>query len=184
MICCNLNIKKKIAIIFNKLGSIHKSYLERLKNIEASPKSIAAGVAIGVFFAFSPLFGAHMVLAVLISWLLSANIPSAVIGTTLCNPLTAPIIFGIDYKLGKALVSLISSYTHSNVIEIKSSTNLFYLIKNFDFISIWYAVLQYVVIGSLILGFIFSWLFYLLTFFVVQKIKRNLLLNKQKKEQS
>ncbi len=72
----------------------------RLKRLPDSPTRIARGVAFGVFTSFSPFFGLHIILALLMARVFRANMIAAVAGTAIGNPLTFPFIIGAALKLG------------------------------------------------------------------------------------
>ena len=62
-------------------------------------RSVAGGLALGVFVAFIPL-PIQMLLAAALSLLLRVNLPLAVAAVWITNPLTMPPIFFICYKVG------------------------------------------------------------------------------------
>lgn len=72
----------------------------RLRRIPDSPTRIARGVAFGVFTSFSPFFGFHIILALILAKIFRANLIAAVAGTAIGNPLTFPFIIGAALKLG------------------------------------------------------------------------------------
>ena len=72
----------------------------RLRRIPDSPTRIARGVAFGIFTSFSPLFGFHILLALLMAKVLRGNLIAAVAGTAIGNPFTFPLILGAALKLG------------------------------------------------------------------------------------
>lgn len=72
----------------------------RLRRIPDSPTRIARGVAFGVFTSFSPFFGFHIILALLMAKVLRANLIAALAGTIIGNPFTFPFIIGGALKLG------------------------------------------------------------------------------------
>ncbi len=72
----------------------------RLRRIPDSPTRIARGVAFGVFTSFSPFFGFHIILALLMAKMLRGNLIAALAGTAIGNPLTFPFIIGGALKLG------------------------------------------------------------------------------------
>jgi uncharacterized protein (DUF2062 family) len=73
----------------------------RLHRIPASPSNIAAGFAIGLGVAVSPVVGSHMILASIISWIFDVSIFAAVIGTLTINPWTAPPVWFATYYVGR-----------------------------------------------------------------------------------
>lgn len=60
----------------------------RVRRLPDSPERIARGVAAGVFTSFTPFYGLHFVVAVLLSRLFNGNILAALSGTFFGNPLT------------------------------------------------------------------------------------------------
>jgi uncharacterized protein (DUF2062 family) len=79
----------------------------KLLAIRDTPEAIAGGVAIGLFFGFTPLFGLKTMAAMLFAWLTRSNILAAVIAVTLHDlvlPLM-PFIFRWEYCLGYWLLS-------------------------------------------------------------------------------
>lgn len=74
----------------------------RLLAIRDTPEAIAGGVAIGIFFGFTPLFGFKTLGAMLVAWLTRSNILAAVIAVTLHDlvlPLM-PFVYVWEYYLG------------------------------------------------------------------------------------
>jgi len=72
----------------------------RLLRLKASPSAIASGLSVGVAISFTPLLGAHMILALGLSWILRANKVSALIGTLIGTPWTLPFMLFLSYKIG------------------------------------------------------------------------------------
>ena len=80
---------------------LHKHSLELLA-IRDTPEAIAGGVAIGIFFTFSPFFGLKELSTIFFSWLLGANIIAAVLAVTAHNILLPlmPVVYRWEYALG------------------------------------------------------------------------------------
>lgn len=83
------------------------THLDRLKNfwyrviaLESSPRAIALGAAIGIFVAFSPAVGFHMILAAALATLFRANPVPAAAMAWISNPITIPPLFTLTYKVG------------------------------------------------------------------------------------
>lgn len=72
----------------------------RLQRLPDTPHRISLGIAIGVYVCFTPIFGLHVVAAILLSLILRANVMAAIIATFFGNPITFPIIAGFSYRLG------------------------------------------------------------------------------------
>lgn len=69
-------------------------------------ESISGGLAIGLFIALTPTIGIQMFLSIMAAYLLRVNIPAAVVSCMITNPLTAPVIYPLQYKLGIWLIGI------------------------------------------------------------------------------
>ena len=76
----------------------------RILHINDSPQCIARGIATGFFVAYIPLFGLHMLLALILAQLIRANKALAVMAVWICNPLTFVLIYYPCYRLGNFLL--------------------------------------------------------------------------------
>jgi len=81
-----------------------KSVARRLVNLRASPHEVALGCAIGAFVSVTPLLGVQTILAVLLTTLLRGNVPAAIVGTFVGNPLSWPFIWASTYAMGLQIV--------------------------------------------------------------------------------
>jgi hypothetical protein len=74
----------------------------KLLAIRDTPEAIAGGVAIGMFFGFTPLFGLKTVGAIFFAWLTRSNIIAAVLAGTLHDLILPimPVVFIWEYKIG------------------------------------------------------------------------------------
>lgn len=74
----------------------------RLMAIEDSAHAIALGMAVGVFFGFTPLWSLKTLLSIAIAWLLNSNKIAAAISVTLHDVILPfmPAIYLWEYKLG------------------------------------------------------------------------------------
>ena len=72
----------------------------RILHVDDSPQRIARGIAIGFFTAYLPVFGLHMLIALMLAWLLRANKVLAVLAVWICNPFTFLFIYYPAYRLG------------------------------------------------------------------------------------
>jgi uncharacterized protein (TIGR03546 family) len=68
--------------------------------LDDTPHSIALGTAIGLFIAWTPTVGIHMILVVALSLLFRANKVAALIAVYISNPFTIVPMYWIDYRLG------------------------------------------------------------------------------------
>ena len=74
----------------------------RLVTIEDTPHSIALGVAIGIFFGFTPLWSLKTLLSIVVAWLFKSNKIAAAISVQLHDLILPfmPAIYLWEYKLG------------------------------------------------------------------------------------
>lgn len=142
----------------------------KLIKISDTPHSISLGFAIGVFSAFTPLIGLHIVIAIFFSWLVNANYLSSVAGTFIGTPITYPFMWISSILVGNIFFSV--DNLNKDLFENFSfySWDFFLLIKPF----IWSFV-----IGSTVLGLISSFLsYFLLKKLVILYRKRKLKVKK------
>lgn len=76
-------------------------------------KNVSTGFALGIFIALTPTIGVQIPLIILAALLLRVNIPVALAASWVTNPLTATIIYSLQYKLGLWL----SGTPDENVLE-------------------------------------------------------------------
>ncbi|MEJ0013082.1 MAG: DUF2062 domain-containing protein [Bauldia sp.] len=79
-------------------------FQKRVMRLTGSPHAVALGVAVGVAIAFTPFLGFHILIALLIAWLLGANLVAAALGTAVANPITIPFIWAATYRVGRIFV--------------------------------------------------------------------------------
>lgn len=74
----------------------------RILSLNDTPHSVAFGLAIGMFFGFTPLFGVKTLLSILIAWACKSNKIAAAIGVTLHDLIlpAMPAILLWEYKAG------------------------------------------------------------------------------------
>ena len=71
-----------------------------------TPHAIAGGVAIGIFFGFTPLFGFKTLLAMLVAWTFRCSYVAAAVAVSLHDvvlPLI-PVILRLEYRIGYFLL--------------------------------------------------------------------------------
>src|ERR1041385_4072761 len=79
-----------------------RAHHERLISIEDTPPSIALGLAIGIFFGFTPLWSMKTLLSIGVAWLFNSNKLAAAISVTLHDVILPfmPAIYWWEYKIG------------------------------------------------------------------------------------
>lgn len=80
--------------------------------LEDTPHSIALGTAIGLFVAWTPTVGIHMILVVAVALLMRANKVAGLIAVYISNPLTYVPMYWIEYKLGAVVVDKHVTYEY------------------------------------------------------------------------
>lgn len=81
-----------------------QSLLRQLLHLHESPQRTALAFAIGAGIAFCPLYGFHMVLVGLFTWLFGLNFIALLAGAMINNPWTIVPILGVTYWVGAALL--------------------------------------------------------------------------------
>lgn len=83
-----------------------KLNLIRLIRLRATPNDIAKGMALGLFIGMTPTFGVQMIIVLALAVLLRENKIAALLGVWVTNPVTAPVIYGLEYEIGRALLNM------------------------------------------------------------------------------
>ncbi len=68
---------------------------------DSPPEVVAASFAIGVAISFTPFFGLHWVIALVLAVLLRLNKVDVLLGTLAVNPLTLPAVGAIAIPVGR-----------------------------------------------------------------------------------
>ena len=93
--------------MFTALKDFILKNLRRLKDIRDAPHAVAGGVAIGIFWGFTPLTGLKTLLSLALAWTLRVSRLSAVIAVSLHDILLPiwPVILRWEYQIGFWLLS-------------------------------------------------------------------------------
>ena len=78
----------------------------RVKRLPDTSHKIALGAGIGVFVCFSPILGVHMAMALVIVYILRANLVASFITTMFGNPVTYPFIATVSLNLGRTVLGM------------------------------------------------------------------------------
>lgn len=114
------------------------SYITEPKLWHLNKHSVASGLALGLFIGFMPMIG-QMIVAAALAIILRVNLPVAVMGTWISNPITFAPIFFFTYNAG-AWILQTPPKQHSSDISWQWLTH--------EFLLIW----QPLMLGSFICG--------------------------------
>lgn len=78
--------------------------LVRMRQLEGNPHYLALGMAVGIFVSITPIIPLQTVVAIAVAFLVRGSKSAAVLGTWLSNPLTIPLVYYANYKLGCILL--------------------------------------------------------------------------------
>jgi uncharacterized protein (DUF2062 family) len=93
---------------------------KQIRTLQGEPHYIALGMALGVFAALTPTVPFQTVIAVTLALVLKASKPAAIIGSLAANPVTIPLFYMGNYKLGALLLGV----TLPNEVEFESVLDL------------------------------------------------------------
>jgi uncharacterized protein len=90
-----------------KLLDFLRSQWRRLLELRDTPHAVAGGVAIGIFYGFTPLFGVKTQLSLATAWLARCSKIAAVISVSLHDVVTPlwPFLLRIEYDIGYWILS-------------------------------------------------------------------------------
>ncbi|PMQ02465.1 MAG: hypothetical protein CBR30_02150 [Dictyoglomus sp. NZ13-RE01] len=123
----------------------------RLIRINDSPEKIAMGFSVGVFIGIFPTFGFGGILALLLAKAFKLNYISAIIGTFIMNYFTSPIFWSLSYFVGSLLLEGKLDFTVFKNGHIKSFA-VTYLIGNL-IVSFLFSVLSYFVVKKIVISY-------------------------------
>ena len=150
-------------------------YSHRVGRLSDSPYRIAVGLACGVAVSFTPFFGFHVVLAIIVSFIIRGNLFAAAIGTIVGNPLTFSLILPLTYNVGAAFSGVEDTRHFSELIDAhKLITHPFEALE---------PVFYTLITGGVIVGVLVGWLCYyvFLRLIVAYRKKRATRLDRHKK---
>ncbi len=132
-------------------------------HIDDSAHSIALGVAVGLFCAFMPPLGIHILLALLLAFVFKANKATALAGVWLSNPFTLIPIYLPCYFVGRGVLSMLRSDqtmpTDQVVTLLKEYFSISHIFTKFFTAQFWHEIGSLfaqigfeLVVGGLIIG--------------------------------
>ncbi len=146
--------------------SLKKSYLHRIWGHKlfagalwkADSRSIAGGLALGLFIGFTPTIPLQMLMGAIGAMYFRVNLPIALVACWVTNPLTAVPIYTVAWKLGKYIVE--NSAIFQNAVDafkfegktaavIRHSIYLWFGSLIFSFLSAIITILSFRMFGRL-----------------------------------
>ncbi len=98
------SLRKRIYDGLPSRGTSLRQQIRTLIFSDDSQGQIALGAAIGVFVALSPFVGTQTITALGLSLIFGASRLAALVGTLLNNPVTMPLFYLLEMKLGSYLL--------------------------------------------------------------------------------
>ncbi|WP_162459048.1 DUF2062 domain-containing protein [Desulfosarcina ovata] len=135
--------------------------LVRIRQLEGNPHYIAMGLGLGIFVSITPIIPLQTLVAIALAYLFRGSKSAAALGTWLSNPLTIPLVYYANYKLGCLLLGY---QTTLDSISFDSFSQLMAL-----GIDVTWAML----VGGVVIGAVLGILAYFITFRIFVTIRRN-----------
>jgi uncharacterized protein (DUF2062 family) len=85
-----------------------RGFRERVRGVlhlDEEPSRLATAMAVGVFIGFTPFYGLHTLLALLVAFLFRLNKVAIVTGAWINLPWFAPFVYAFCLRLGEAVLS-------------------------------------------------------------------------------
>ncbi|WP_296100892.1 DUF2062 domain-containing protein [uncultured Agrobacterium sp.] len=159
--------ERLLAALWPRMGLRRSFRYMKLKlvRLSASPYAVAAGAAIGVGVAWTPFLGIHILIAMMIGFILRANLVAAALGTTFANPLTFPLIWASTWELGHLMLGRSGDETAAHVDFVT-------IFSHMNFLQLWKPVLEPMAVGSLVPAAISAVLTYSAVYVVIRGFRQ------------
>jgi uncharacterized protein len=102
-------------IVRNWFGKIR----EKLMAIQADPRPVCMGYALGVFLATTPFIGLKVAIALVITYIVHWNKISCIIGVLHINILTGPLFYGLSFVIGRTVIGTHLAFNPSQLLSFK-----------------------------------------------------------------
>jgi uncharacterized protein (DUF2062 family) len=133
-----------------------------------STRSVAGGLGLGTFIAFTPAMGLHVVMALCLATLFNLNRPAAVVPVWITNPVTMAPIYTFNYWVGcffmdgppvkvvsKEMLAITAQIAKMDFFSLKEQIITFYHLGQ--------DIIFPLVIGSLVVGIISGGIVYVIS---------------------
>lgn len=139
--------------------------LLKLRREAADPHKVAWGAAIGMWINFIPIPGLGAASALVLAWLLRGSLMAAFIGQILGNPWTFPLIWWMNYAIGRVFIPVKEDALGFN--QLMENANLDFVVSHWQQLAT--NVLPPLFMGGLILGTAVGGLTYALVYWEVRQ---------------
>ena len=130
---------------------------KKILSLDAHPGHIAVGFAVGVFISFTPFFGLHTPMAIVMAFIFRLNKVTCITGAWVNTPLTTVPVLAASYKLGELLLGNKPALFRVTSLE-------------------WNALKSYasaIILGSSVIGFFAALIGYALCYWLVVAFRKN-----------
>jgi len=158
----------------SRIIRIIKRFYNRFLKLRGSPRQVSLGMALGVFVGMTPFLGFHTALAVLLASFFQWSKIAAAVGVLITNPITAPMIYPLTYRLGAMLTGFSEPIQWSRLLEPGAFIDL---MKNSPMIII------DMLVGGIIVGLPLSIVIYFITHTLVSKAKKRIEIKRAQRRQ-
>jgi uncharacterized protein (DUF2062 family) len=149
----------------NKIFLIFLKAYERFLKIRGEPREIALGFALGIFVGITPTLGSQMVIAAFLAAIFKWSKISAAMGVWITTPVTAPFIYGSTYVVGSKVLELFIGHPLPIKFKLREMTEM--LSKAPE-------IFLALTIGGILLGLPLAVVSYYLSYFVIQRYRKNI----------
>jgi hypothetical protein len=121
--------------MFGKIKRWFKKIYRSLVTQDATPQEIAWGASVGVFLGVFPTFGLGIPVSIGLAYLFGFNRASAIVGSTIMNPITTPFFWAVSALLGKFLTGvdisgMVDKWRSREIFSLGRETVVAYLLGN------------------------------------------------------
>jgi len=155
-------------------GVLHKIFGDQLFDSRIwnfSITSVAGGLAVGTFVALTPTFPLQMILAGIMAYSLKVNMPLALTACWITNPITMPLIYLLELRIGESISQTFSlpdiSEFPQHTLESENLIKQMDLSKSRSFFKNSMPIVKNLFIGSTICALTGSVVVYFVTYFTL-----------------
>lgn len=144
-----------------------RTKIKKLLSLNDSPEQIALAFSVGVFITFTPFYGFHTIIAIMVILLLKLNKFAVLIGSTLNLPWFSPAVYFFCYFVGSQIWTLFPSLNAYPLFRAKDFSFFFSSWSNFMTIfetSHFLRIFLPTLIGTTLVGILCAFL----SFFVIK----------------